>query len=725
MRYVCAIRKKKLRHCFTDDPQVETDFAQNWNGQGWDVYDCVAELQDNARARSLETVKALSSLHIDIDLRVLTTSESEVLARLTKLPLPFEIRHSGGGFHVIAHLKEPVEAGTKEFALANSLRSNLTHLLAGDSAPDHAAALLRRVGTYNYKYDEPRLCHVIRAGRPVDLTEVQDQIERLYEKPLFAFTAAALKANGYDPAPVDIDADLAAMVFGTNVHNTQLTCTASRLRAGMPVEDVVAEVLAATRQAVVGDVRCAGWDWIREKRDIERMAYDFVNKNCGETPELIELLPEPLLSQWREREAAGDRFLRVKYSGFGGGRFVIYSRKAESKAADAPATTTDSKAEKAPKALFILKPRGIIDPSAIPAREWLGGGRFYQRRTVCATIAPGDYGKTTLSVLDAISFQTGRKLLDEQPKEPLRVWYHSGEDPLEELDRRFAAACIHYRIPFEEIAGLFLTNAQTVPLRVAEGYSEIELNTRLIKCIHEQIGDNKIDVCIFEPLVTLHGVPENDNAKMDRVIRIFAGIADDHNCGIGVNAHTRKGSNGEEKYYTVDDMRGGSAVRDAVRAARALNRITAEDAARAGILEYERSRYIRIDRAKGNNSPASETRWVTFANVTLPRGDDVGVMASWTPPHLDKGHVVESHQRARGVFLAILQRYNAADRRVSDSANARNYAPRQFAGEVEARDMAIGKALLEHVMNDMLADGTIRIREEGGIGHAKRWLEIV
>jgi hypothetical protein len=157
-----------------------------------------------------------------------------------------------------------------------------------------------------------------------------------------------------------------------------------------------------------------------------------------------------------------------------------------------------------------------------------------------------------------------------------------------------------------------------------------------------------------------------------------------------------------------------------VRAGRVLNRISAEDGARAGISDYERPRYIRIDRAKGNNSPASETRWATFANVTLPRGDDVGVMTLWVPPHLDKAQVTETHHRAAGVFLAILRRFNAAGRRVSDSKNAGNYAPRQFAQEREAREAAVSKALLQHVMNDMLSDGTIRIAEEGTGGRTKR-----
>ena len=90
-----------------------------------------------------------------------------------------------------------------------------------------------------------------------------------------------------------------------------------------------------------------------------------------------------------------------------------------------------------------------------------------------------------------------------------------------------------------------------------------------------------------------------------------------------------------------------------------------------------------------------------------------------------QAQVTEAHHRAAGVFLAILRRFNAAGRRVSDSKNAGNYAPRQFAQEQEARETAVSKALLQHVMNDMLSDGTIRIAEEGAGGRTKRWLEIV
>src|SRR5262249_16738161 len=116
-----------------------------------------------------------------------------------------------------------------------------------------------------------------------------------------------------------------------------------------------------------------------------------------------------------------------------------------------------------------------------------------------------------------------------------------------------------------------MTSGNEVPLRVAQGYSNLNIDHRLVKCIVEAIGDNKIDVATFDPLVTLHGVPENDTGKMDTVVRIFAKMADTQNCAIELSHHTRKLLPGSTEDYSVDDMRGAGSLKDAMRAVRMLN----------------------------------------------------------------------------------------------------------------------------------------------------------
>ena len=84
-----------------------------------------------------------------------------------------------------------------------------------------------------------------------------------------------------------------------------------------------------------------------------------------------------------------------------------------------------------------------------------------------------------------------------------------------------------------------MTSGNEVPLRVAKGYSELKIDAPLIKCIEGEIERNEIDIAILDPLVTLHGVPEQDNSKMDTVVR-FASIADAQDCAIELAHHTRK-----------------------------------------------------------------------------------------------------------------------------------------------------------------------------------------
>ena len=111
----------------------------------------------------------------------------------------------------------------------------------------------------------------------------------------------------------------------------------------------------------------------------------------------------------------------------------------------------------------MLRPFVPFDPATLPPREWLYG-RHYQRRTVGGTVAPGGVGKTTLCMVECVAMATVLNLLGEQPTERLRVWFHNGEDNIDELNRRLAAICQHFDIPMEELRGWwFMTSGNEVP----------------------------------------------------------------------------------------------------------------------------------------------------------------------------------------------------------------------------------------------------------------------
>jgi AAA domain len=365
---------------------------------------------------------------------------------------------------------------------------------------------------------------------------------------------------------------------------------------------------------------------------------------------------------------------------------------------------------------FVLRPFVPFDPAKLPPRQFLFG-KHYQRRTVGGTVAPGGTGKSTLEMVEGVSMATQRNLLGEQPPERLRVWYHNGEDNIDELNRRLAAICQYYDIPLGELSGWwFMTSGNEVPLRVAQGYSNLMIDHRLVKCLTEQIGDNQIDVATFDPLVTLHGVPENDTGKMDTVVRIFARIADAQNCSIELSHHTRKLLAGSTADYTVDDMRGAGSLKDAMRAVRMLNFMPRAEAESAGIPELERPSYFRVDRVKANNAPpAKAATRRKFINVDLPNTDEVGVIVPWEFPGQDGPPTperAEAERKAEHIFLDLLARFTLAGRIVNDRTGAAN-APSLFAKEREAKLAKVGKAALADAMRRLFEAGKIKVETYG------------
>jgi RecA-family ATPase len=372
--------------------------------------------------------------------------------------------------------------------------------------------------------------------------------------------------------------------------------------------------------------------------------------------------------------------------------------------------------------VLVLRPFAPIDEASLPPREWLYG-KHYQRGTVSITAGPGGMGKSSLNMVEAVAMVTLRNLLGEQPGEPLRVWYHNGEDPRAEIDRRLVAICKYYKIPQQELQGrLFTTSAEEFPLRVAKGYANLEIDADLVKQMSAVIYDNQINLAIFDPLVTMHSVPELDTGKMDAVIRLFAGIGSENNAGIELDHHMRKPAAGVQADYDIHDIRGVAAITDAVRSARVLNRMSEKIAEDVGCAEFERLDRFRVDRAKGNYSKASAqaATWRRFVSVELLNGDDVGVVAPWTFPGQGEQTPARAaaDQKAEHVFLQLLDKYLDRGTNVS-SNNGPTHAPSKFCEEREAKTARVSKAALKAAMGRLLDGGRI-VSETTRDGRAHR-----
>ena len=580
---------------------------------GFGVYYCPNGLKRNAARHGRDSTEQIRTLYVDVDLKDIVEEPEAVEQKFKELYLsPTWIVNSGHGYHLGWELKEPIASSSPEFEQACRLQETLLEHLGGDRQV-RPWSLLRVPDTTNYKATTPVPCKIIYEGAPVDVSELLDLVDIIGASTLLTRKPPTVEAKETvertPGAKVDAEAELVAMVPG-QVNATHVRVIPSLLQKDHP-DDVLNTVVDATMSMAE---RC-GLKWSRddEVRAIRSKILSAYNnlllKDYDPSTGVIPTwLPGEFHEAWINRLQLGATPV-ISYNRNG---FHIRQAHVLDKASagstvlpfdkDAPPTAPASP----PARRFVLTPFKPFDLAALPLRQWLYG-KHYQRRTVSATIAPGGFGKTTLGMVEAVAMATTRNLLGEQPDARLRVWFHNGEDNLEELYRRLGAICLHYAIPQEELQGwLFLTSGNEVPLRVANGYSDIKLDKVLIKCIEDEIAANEIDVALLDPLITLHGVSEQDNGAMDRVIRIFAGIADAQDCAVGLAHHTRKQAPGVSSDYTMDDMRGASATRDAVRAARMLNQMGVKDAEAVGIQEHERTSYFRVDRVKGNNAPAGQ-----------------------------------------------------------------------------------------------------------------------
>jgi AAA domain len=293
------------------------------------------------------------------------------------------------------------------------------------------------------------------------------------------------------------------------------------------------------------------------------------------------------------------------------------------------------------KPLIAATPFTLRDAKLIPPRDWIYGTHLI-RKFGSATIAAGGVGKSSLVISEALAMATGRPLLGIKPKRRVRVWMWNGEDPLEEIERRIAAACLRFGITPEEIKGwLFVNSGRDNEIVIARQTRDGAVITAPITAaLIDTISDNNIDVVQIDPFIASHRVTENDNNAIDLVAKEWTRIADVTETAIDLVHHARKAGGAE---ITVEDGRGASALISAVRAARTLNVMSESEATKAGVTS--RRTHFKVDEGKANLAPPPEAAsWYRLESIALANGslinpdggDSVGVVTPWKwPDHLE------------------------------------------------------------------------------------------
>jgi hypothetical protein len=158
-------------------------------------------------------------------------------------------------------------------------------LVGGDINVCEIARVMRLPGSHNSKFEgENTPAEVLTSnGRRYHLEDLEEMLAEtspiiLHKERPKAVTAGEtnyhVEYGQQVKPPIDVKARLDAMMYMggdlNGIHPTQRSVTASLLKKGAPIDDVVELVLRATK-ATVGDYG-ARWNWDREKKKIRRMS---------------------------------------------------------------------------------------------------------------------------------------------------------------------------------------------------------------------------------------------------------------------------------------------------------------------------------------------------------------------------------------------------------------------------------------------------------------------
>lgn len=329
---------------------------------------------------------------------------------------------------------------------------------------------------------------------------------------------------------------------------------------------------------------------------------------------------------------------------------------------------------------------------------------FYARGYTSLTLAAPKVGKSLLGLAEALDMATGRGILTGQRRDPLRVVYYNAEDDQNVIDARVSALLTYYEIQQSELVGQLapVSGIDNEPLIFISG-QEGKINEAAFIGLEKFCNDSGADVLIFDPLQDLSTSPETNEVfrLLGQRLRLLASKCQ---VSLGLIHHTRKVAPGQAA--TIEDGRGGSALRGTARFNRILNPMTEDEAAKAGVPNHRH--YLRIGDMESNLAPPSAdvNRWFEKASVMTPNGHEVGVIKPWKWPDAFDGITPQQAARVRAVIDAMPE---------PPRENVRASA---WVGNVVADVLGInlaeksGKARVQSIVNGWIKCDFLRVTEE-------------
>lgn len=343
-----------------------------------------------------------------------------------------------------------------------------------------------------------------------------------------------------------------------------------------------------------------------------------------------------------------------------------------------------------------------IDPVAwdgkpVPERRWIVDG-WLPEETVMMLSGDGGLGKTLLAQQLMAAAATGSQWLGVQTRS-CRALGIFCEDSADELHMRQDAINKSMGIGFGQLENMQLVTRQGMDNALMDYARSDEpgMATEFYQQIHNLAQDFGAELIILDSLHDLFAGNENSRIHARQFINLLAGLARDCAGGVVLCAHPSQAGLGTGSGYS-----GSTAWHNAVRSRAYLTRPVGDDGQEdpdTRILKNKKANYARI---------GAEIRLEWFEGAFRVPETPVGAFKAM------------DDRKAERVFMDGLDRMLAMGRPLSDSGNAKNYAPKILSFGPHAE--GVGKYALEQAMERLFQMSEIIVGEPivGDNRHGRR-----
>lgn len=261
---------------------------------------------------------------------------------------------------------------------------------------------------------------------------------------------------------------------------------------------------------------------------------------------------------------------------------------------------------------------GQRDIATIPPTPWLTEGLLLYG-DVTTIGGRGGSGKSLLAWQIVCSVATGKPMAWwPAPERPRKVLVISGEDSVDEIERRVSAACQSMGISRADLGDNFLVwNHRSIRLALKDDKTGKVTLTDLWRGIRWAVENLGVGLIVLDPLIKgSSGFEESRNDHMDELYGLVRDLLEGYECAALTVDHFSKGGSGGDQA----SIRGASAKVDASRVALTLTAMTEEEFTRIKP-RRPREAYVLCVDPKQNYSKKTGGHWLELVEREVGNGE--------------------------------------------------------------------------------------------------------